>query len=114
LSVLNGRVVEQSPKSGDPTEVPFPEFLRDHLRTRRLAAGNNGYVFRSVVGTVIRHSNFSRRVWQPAVQEAGNDCPVRIHDLRGTAASWLVHHGVNVMELARVLGPSDPSITLKR
>lgn len=114
LSDLNGKIVEQTPKSGDPREVPFPEFLRDQLRARKLGAGNNGYVFRSVDGQVIRHSNFSRRVWKPALQKAGIDRPVRIHDLRGTAASWLIHHGVDVMELAKVLGHSDPSITLKR
>ena len=114
LSDLNGTIIEQSPKSGDPREVPFPSFLRDALRTRKLAAGNHGYVFGSVDGAVIRHSNFSRRVWRPALQKAGIDRQVRIHDLRGTAASWLIHHGVDIMELAKVLGHSDPSITLKR
>jgi integrase len=113
LSDLNGRFIEQLPKNGKIREVHLPEFLRAQLAERKLAAGDSGYVFTTPDGSITRHSNFSRRVWHPALQVAGIKKRVTIHDLRHTAASWLVDQGVNIMELCRMLGHSDASITLK-
>jgi site-specific recombinase XerD len=65
-------------------------------------------------GEVIRHQNFSRRVWKPALDKAGIEKYVTIHDLRGTAASWLIHRGATIKELAKMLGHADASVTLNR
>ena len=114
LSDLNGTIIEQSPKNGRAREVRLPEFLRDELRHRKLKAGHSGYVFTSSRGEVIRHQNFSRRVWKPALDRAGIEKHVTIHDLRGTAASWLIHRGATIKELAKMLGHADASVTLNR
>jgi integrase len=114
LSDLNGVIIEQPPKNGKARTIPLPKFLKSHLSSRKIAAGNDGYLFTSANGGVIRHSNFSRRVWGPAMRRAGIEKSVTIHDLRGTAASWLIDQGVNIMEISRMLGHSDASVTLRK
>ena len=39
--------------------------------------------------------------------------PIRIHDFRHTHATLLINEGINVQEIARRLGHSDATITLK-
>lgn len=114
LSDVRGQIIEQPPKNGISREVPLPEYLRERLRQRKLRAGEEGYIFTTPDGSVIRHSNFSRRVWKPILQRVGIKKYVRIHDLRGTAASWLISRGASVIDVSKMLGHKDPSITLKR
>lgn len=114
LSDISGIIKEQVPKNGKAREIHLPEFLRTYLIDRKLAAGPDGYIFTSPEGHVIRHSNFYRRVWIPAKQRARIIKAITLHDLRGTAASWLIDQGVSIIELSKMLGHSDPSITLKK
>lgn len=114
FSDVNGKIIEQSPKNGTSRVVPLPETLRASLLARKLGAGAEGYLWSTSVGTPIRNSNFSRRVWGPALREAGISRRVTLHDLRHTAASWLVQNGCNVAHLASMLGHSDPALTLRR
>ena len=48
----------------------------------------------------------------PALNTAGVK-PFRFHDLRHFAVSQLVAQGANILQIARVAGHSDPSITLR-
>ena len=52
------------------------------------------------------------RVWSRARKEAGLD-DVRLHDLRHTVASQAVARGVPLSTVARMLGHSDPKMTLR-
>ncbi|MFM7146301.1 MAG: tyrosine-type recombinase/integrase, partial [Actinomycetales bacterium] len=51
---------------------------------------------------------------ETALKRAGITKYVRIHVLRGTACSWLVSQGASVVDVSRMLGHKDASITLRR
>jgi hypothetical protein len=50
--------------------------------------------------------NFRRREWAPAIEASGVPRPARIYDLRSTFASNSLAAGIDVFELARVMGTS--------
>ena len=51
-------------------------------------------------------------LWYRARKEAGID-DVRLHDLRHTVASQAVARGIALSTVARMLGHSDPTMTLR-
>jgi len=57
-------------------------------------------------GGVMNLDNFRRREWAPAVGLSGVPTPARIYDLRSTFASNSLAAGIDVFELARVMGTS--------
>jgi integrase len=57
-------------------------------------------------GGPLRLDNWRRRVWTPAVECAAVALPARIYDLRCTFASNAIAAGIDVFELARVMGTS--------
>jgi integrase len=75
----------------------------------------------------VRHELFMARVFRPAVRgkPAKGKRPavpavlpprlakLRFHDLRHTCASFLIHSGASVLLVAKRLGHTDPSMTLK-
>lgn len=60
-------------------------------------------------GSVLRNTNWSP-VWRDAVADAGVG-PLRIHDLRGSAASWWLEGGVELAEVRDMLGHRDQRTT---
>jgi len=113
FSDINGHIIEQSPKNGKVREVPIPDSLRQNLLSRKIASGSEGYLWTSANGAPLRYSNFRTRVWKPALIASGIEKPFTIHDLRHTSASWLVQHGCKIALLAKMLGHSDASFTLR-
>jgi len=63
-------------------------------------------------GRALRNSNWSYRVWTPAVECSGIG-HVRIHDLRHTYASWLLQAGVSLAEVGRLLGHVSTQTTAR-
>lgn len=61
-------------------------------------------------GGPLRNSNWTPRVWTPALRHAGLG-EVRKHDLRHTFASWLLQSGVPLAEVGRLLGHVSPTTT---
>jgi integrase len=59
----------------------------------------------------IDERNWRSRVWHPALRRAGLRS-IRVHDARHSCASMLIAAGVDVVEVARILGHSKPTITL--
>ena len=49
------------------------------------------------------------------VQARGESRPpeIHFHDLRHSAASWLIAQGVPITDVSQMLGHADPSITLR-
>jgi integrase len=80
----------------------------------RQAAGDSwvehGLVFTNSIGGPIIHSNLRRNYLQ-LLKDAGLP-HIRFHDLRHTAASLLLNHGIPVIIVSRRLGHAKPSITL--
>lgn len=68
-------------------------------------------VFTSAGGGALDYSNWRRRVWLPAVREAGVP-GAGFHDLRRTNATQLVVAGVDVKTAQTRLGHADPRLTL--
>ena len=70
----------------------------------------NGLIFTTSLGTPI-HARNLLRYFKNLLDEAGLP-EIRFHDLRHTAASIMLNHGVPVIVVSRRLGHARPSITL--
>lgn len=93
------------------------EVLRQHYDRQnddRMKAGENwteyGLIFTSANGTPIHYRNLLRD-FKKLLEVAGLP-ENRFHDLRHTAASIMLNHGIPVIIISRRLGHSKPSITL--
>jgi integrase len=83
-------------------------------RLERAVAGDrwaeSQLIFPSTIGTPQDHRGLGRQFKQ-LLRNA--DLPeIRFHDLRHTAASLMLNHGVPVITASRILGHSRPSITM--
>lgn len=77
----------------------------------RQPCGRSEYVFPSPKDPArVRHHELT--LWYQARREAGIE-DVRLHDLRHTVASQAVARGVPLSTVARMLGHSDPRMTLR-
>lgn len=67
-------------------------------------------VFPSSIGTALEASNL-RKQWIRLLRRS-ELLEVHFHDLRHSAASWLLAQGVPIVDVSKMLGHADPSITL--
>ncbi len=85
IEQLGGGSAFGPPKSGAGRRaVPFSDIIRADLREhleRFVSEDDEALVFTSPLGARMRHSNFYRRVWLPAVAKVGRP-GVHFHDLR--------------------------------
>jgi integrase len=102
------------------------EKLRDHLNfqideRKHPVHGkwdNNDLIFPSNVGTPMNQSNLYRNFKENLdksganIDENGDKVRIRFHDLRHTAASLMLNHGVPAIIVSNRLGHSKVSITL--
>jgi len=56
---------------------------------------------------------FRRQIWQPAVERAGLDIHVRMHDMRHAHASWLLAGGADLQVVKERLGHASIATTEK-
>jgi integrase len=86
----------------------------DRQHEARKAAGDrweeHGLIFTTRYGGKIHYRNLLRD-YKNLLRKAGLP-EIRFHDLRHTAASLMLNHGVPVIVVSRRLGHSKPSITL--
>jgi integrase len=90
-------------------EVIMPD-LALHIMTHA-APGDDGLLFTSPGVGPLRHTNFRRRVWLPALQKAGLP-PIHFHDLRHTGNTLSANAGANLRELMDRMGHSSPRAAL--
>jgi integrase len=94
--------------------VPLPGLahgdVSDHLAA---FTGDNdtALVFTSTEGALLRHSNFYRRAWRPAVTKAGIS-GIRFHDLRHAGNAYTANAGANLRELMDRMGHSTTRAAL--
>ena len=93
------------------------EVLRNHYESQykeRMACKDrwveSGLIFTTSIGTPIHARNLIR-YFKKLLNEAGLP-EIRFHDLRHTAASIMLNHGIPVIVVSRRLGHARPSITL--
>lgn len=112
-------------KSGSVRAVPIPRFLSimlaDHLKA---FPSPDGFVFTAGEGGPIRHRNFYRRHFRPAVEKARELAvkenreaipeALRFHDLRHTCAAILIANGRHMEEVKEHLGHSSIRVTSDR
>jgi len=102
-------------KTYDHRTVVLPAFVRDQLAqhlSRHRSGDLEALVFRSPEGAPLRHSNFWRRVWVPAVRSADVPEGLRIHDLRHTCAALLIAEGAHPKVIQEHLGHSSITVTM--
>ena len=54
------------------------------------------------------------RTFKRYLAEAGISTDVRFHDLRHTAGTFALRHGLPLRAVSKTLGHSDPAMTLRR
>lgn len=109
----------KSVKTGEDgeREIPVPAALAGRLRARidglGLPADGEQPLFpgRNTVRPIDR-ANFTKRVWNPAIEAAGLRGVVW-YDLRHTCVSRLIARGADIVRVARWIGHTKPTTTLR-
>ena len=117
LSDVDGQLHFGPTKTHQARQVALPKSLNETLKShleRYVAKELDALVFTSPEGDPLRLPNFRRRVWWPALDEAGISRSVRIHDLRHTCASLLIAQKAHPKAIQQHLGHSSISVTLDR
>jgi integrase len=84
--------------------------LADHIATYT-ASQSDALVFTSPTGAPLRDGNFRRRVWRPALAQAGLPA-THFHDLRHTGNTLTATAGASLRELMDRMGHSSPRAAL--
>jgi integrase len=71
-------------------------------------------VFTMPAGGPLRASKWAERYFKPAAAAAGLPDALRVHDLRHSAASLLIHQGASVKAVQAQLGHKSATVTLDR
>lgn len=113
-ATVAGAIHVGSTKSDQVRTVRIPAFvselLAEHLAGR--SPDPDGLVFVAPEGGPLRHSNFRRRVWLPALPASGVPSTLRIHDLRHTAAALMIAEGAHPKAVQSHLGHSSIQVTM--
>jgi integrase len=115
--LLEGVLVFGDVKTHEARTIHLPGFLRleldSYLETRG-DLGPDDFIFTMPRGGPMRENRWVADHLKPAVRRAGLDKRLRAYDLRHTAASLAIRAGANVLTVSKMLGHSNPSITLDR
>lgn len=111
LSEISGYFELVTPKSGKVRVLPLLNILERDLKALCLATIEGESIFKSTKGGYLRHSNFMKRVFSPALIKA-NVRRITFHELRDTAISQAIASGADVLAVSRIAGHANPSITL--
>jgi integrase len=116
IGEANGRLVSGPTKTHERRTVPLPRFLAKDLESQLepRSSDPDALVFTAPEGGPVRHNNFYRRHFRPAVRRAGLPSATRFHDLRHTCAAMLIANGAHPKAIAELLGHSTITVTLDR
>jgi integrase len=112
ISEVNGKIYEATTKSGKARIVPIPKQIQSDLKTLVLEREEGSPLFVSHNQKWLRKSNFSRRIFKPAVIQSGVS-RITFHELRHTAVSIQLSNGTDPITVSKLAGHSSPATTLK-
>lgn len=114
LSEVPGQGLVTGPtKTRVRRSVSLPSFLADMIGEHIGAfPSDDGYVFTARDCGPIRHGNFYKRDFRPAVEAAGLPEGLRFHDLRHSSAAILIGQGSNPKQVQARLGHASIRTTL--
>jgi len=99
-----------------PRTIEVFKAHRARQREERMAAtswADPGLVFPNTKGKIRRRDSVMRSL-RRFLEEADLPVDVRFHDLRHTAGTLALRQGVPLHTVSRMLGHSDPAMTLRR
>lgn len=104
----NGRYqqVEYAKSKAARRTLKMPDFLREFLAWHLKVFHSDEWVFPSPKGGFLRYDNFRSRIWVPAVDEA-RLAPLTFHELRHTAAAFMINDGADPLQVKRRMGHED-------
>lgn len=105
------RVVDLGKTKAARRTLKMPGFLRDMLANHLTVFPNAEWVFSASRGGFLRYDNFRTRVWDPAVERA-KLVPLTFHELRHTAAAFMIDEGGDPLQVKRRMGHEDIRTTL--
>ena len=117
VAEVGGKLMYGPTKTYRSRTVTLPRSLRDMLNTHltALVFTATGRTYKTTTtnpGTPLRNTNFTQRVWRPAVEAAGLPEGLRIHDLRHTTAALMIAAGAHPEHIKRHLGHSSIMVTM--
>jgi integrase len=112
VSDVHGRLLVGSPKTHQARMIAVPGSVADRLGAY-MNELEGDVLFPSAAGGHLSVTNWKRRVFDPAAARAGlTPPPLRVHDLRHTAAALAIASGASVKALQRQLGHRSATLTL--
>ena len=112
LIEFNGKLVEESTKNYRQRIIKLPDVLVSLCPNWIEGKKPDDPLFHTERGTNLRNTNFTRRVFRPALDRAGVKT-IRIHDLRHTAASIAISAGATPNMVKEMLGHADVQTTMR-
>ncbi|WP_160050663.1 tyrosine-type recombinase/integrase [Nocardiopsis sp. FR4] len=109
----SGKLYLETPKNHEQRAVPIPGFLLKELRALCGGKAADDLAFTAPMGGPLHYDNFRRRVFTPAVKDAGlAELDVTVHKLRHTAASLAIAAEADVKVVQTMLGHKTATMTL--
>jgi integrase len=112
LVEINGKLEESTTKSHRWRIVHLPQILQSACHRWVFDKNQDDPLFHTEEGTFLRNTNFTRRIFIPALKSAEVK-KIRIHDLRHTAASIAISAGATPNMVKEMLGHSDVQLTMR-
>ncbi len=120
LTVVGGRTEVGPIKNGLRRSVQVSRSMCDdvarHLSCRAAELGRgvaaDDYVFVAPEGGPLRRDLLHKRIFRPAVAQAGLPAALRVHDLRHTCASLLIDIGAHPKAIQEWLGHKSITVTI--
>lgn len=113
---IHGALVCGPPKTYARRRVDLPTELARELAEHidRRGCDPDAPIFTAPGGGPLRHHNFYKRFFKPAVLRADLDPRTRFHDLRHTAAALMIADGAHLLAVKERLGHSTIQVTADR
>jgi Phage integrase family len=113
---IHGALVYGPPKTYARRAVDLPMELASELAAHLDGrdCDPEALILTAPGGGPLRHHNFYKRFFKPAVLRAGLDPRTRFHDMRHTAAALMIAEGAHLLAVKERLGHSTIQVTADR